>query len=219
MLKRRPDDRPRKTHDGPVYNGPEFWQDPTENVKALSEALSQRQDDLRDLNNKYLDARLDAMEATAVLRAAHSQEIRHLEADRLEKIRMVDVSNTAIAAAQQLAGINTLATTVASKDEAVRSNLGTTASAIQAQTDRIVGGITERLAALEKSSYTGAGRAGMADPQMEKLVDLVAGLARDRSAGEGTRRGIELSWGVVVAVFGLLFGLVASGVAVYGLLR
>lgn len=219
------------------YDGPAFWEDPTENVKALSEALSQRQDDLRDLNNQYLDARLNAMEQTAFLRAGHSKdlrlietelsrmrsdharEIRHLESDRLEKIRQVDVSNTAITAAQQLAAIQTLAATAASNAEALRGSVGSTAQAIQNQTDRIVGGLVDRIAVLEKTSYTGAGRAGVADPQVERMSSAIEALTRVQAAGTGKSEGISTAWVVLLGAAGLLMTLLGIGGVVFGMTR
>lgn len=173
--------------------------DPTENVKALSEALSRRQDDLRDLNNRYLDARINAVKEVAILRAEHSKELRGLEADRLKSIREVDVQNTAITAAQQLAAIQTLAATAASNADALRAAVATTATAIQNQTDRIVSGIVDRIAILEKSSYTGAGRQAISDPQTEKLNVLVEKLSAAQSQGTGKSAGIDSTIAMIVS--------------------
>src|SRR4026207_2600159 len=67
--------------------------DPSESVKDLSEALSRRQDDLRDINNQYILQRVIAVEEVAKLRAEHAKEINELNNDRLEKIRAVDNLN------------------------------------------------------------------------------------------------------------------------------
>jgi len=178
--------------------------DPTENVKALSESQAKRNDDLREINNQLLDTKIAAIKELAQLRADHAREIRILETDRLEKIRQVDVSNTAITAAQQLAAIQTLAATAASNADALRTAVATTATTIQNQTDRVVGGIVDRIAVLEKSSYTGAGRAGVADPQMERLSAMVEGLAKAQSQSTGKSEGLSVAWAVVVGVAGLI---------------
>lgn len=178
--------------------------DPTQNVRDLSEALSQRQDDLRDLNNKYLDARLAAVETISNLRANHSKEIRVLEADRLEKIRQVDVSNTAIAAAQQLAAIQTLAATATTTAETLRTAVANTATTIQNQTDRIIAGINERMAALEKTANLVAGRAGVADPQNDRLTQLVEALARTQAVGSGKAAGLSQGAAILIAAVGLI---------------
>ena len=157
--------------------------DPSENVKALSEALSQRQDDLRDLNNKYLDARLDAMEKSAVKDAAHAREIRELESSRIDATRETDMIARNTAAAQALTAIQTLAATTSAEREALRSLVSTTATTIAAQTDRIVGQMTDRIAVLEKTSYTGAGK------------DV----------------GVGASWGLLLSVIGVIATLLMIG--------
>ncbi len=155
--------------------------DPTENVKDLSEALSQRQDDLRESNNKYLDARLDGMENMAILRSSHNseimalraefyKEIRHMESDRVDKIRSVDVANAAATAAQLLSAVTTLATTAQATAETLRNQVAATAAAVASQTERVVNPIIERLALLEKSSNFGQGRAELANPALSEAV-------------------------------------------------
>lgn len=189
--------------------------DPTENVKALSEALSQRQDDLREANNHYITARLEGIERVASLRAEHSKEVRTLEADRLEKIRQVDVSNTAIAAGQQLAAIQALAATTTANADALRAAVATTATTIQNQTDRVVAGITDRISALEKSSYTGQGKSAVDDPAMQRLTELVTRMAASQNTGAGKSEGIGASWGVLIGAVGLIAALIAVGTVAF----
>lgn len=157
--------------------------DPTENVKALSEALSQRQDDLRDLNNKYLDARLDSMEKNAIKDASHAKEIRELESKRVDAVREIDVVARNTAAAQALTAIQTLAATTGAEREALRSLVSTTAATIQNQTDRIVGAITDRIAILEKTSYTGQGKQALFDPQVAELIQDLKNLRGTKQEG------------------------------------
>src|SRR5450759_734032 len=74
--------------------------DPSDNVKALSEALSQRQDDLRDLTDKLTDEKIKRMEReyihqdkVSVLRADFAREIRELDQARQISVRQVDILN------------------------------------------------------------------------------------------------------------------------------
>jgi hypothetical protein len=195
-----------------------FLEDPTQNVRDLSEALSQRQDDLRDLTNRSIESNLNWTEKIANIRADHSREIRHLESDRLDKIRLVDVANTATTAAQALAAIQTLAATTAANADQLRAMVATTAQSIQNQTDRIVGAITERLGALEKSSYTGQGRSMLADPQIEELLQETKKLASARDTGRGDSQGRLSMWGFVVGAFGLLLTIVGIASALFAMI-
>jgi hypothetical protein len=89
--------------------------DPTENVKALSEASDKRQDDLRELNNRRLDANITRVDAELnsirrtlsaqsrstkeiiKLQAKHAKEMQVAEAKRIDAIRAVDVNAVAVA--------------------------------------------------------------------------------------------------------------------------
>lgn len=132
--------------------------DPTANVIALTEAANQRQDDLRDMNDRRLDAAIKHMEDLAVLRETHSKEIRELESKRLDAIRQVDVLAVNTAAAQALAAIQTLAATTNTNAENLRNALNITATTIATQLANTVAAINERIASLEKGAYTGAGK-------------------------------------------------------------
>lgn len=200
--------------------------DPTLNVKEQLAAAMKRQDDMRDLTNQYIKAILDGEIKIATLRADHAKEVRALEserqqqradhakevrlleADRLKAIREVDVQNTAITAAQQLAAVQTLAATATSTADTTRANLATTAIAIQTQTDRIVAGIVDRIAVLEKSSYTGLGRQTVADPQMVLLTEAVAKLAAAQNTGQGKSEGIGSTVAMVVSAAFLVIAII-----------
>ena len=144
-------------HGGPVI-------DPTENVKALMEAslkaISEK-DTLQALLTDEKIKRLEREEVNAekisLLRAEHNREIRHMESDRVDKIRSVDVANAAATAAQLLSAVTTLATTAQATAETLRNQVAATAAAVASQTERVVNPIIERLALLEKSSNFGRG--------------------------------------------------------------
>lgn len=194
--------------------------DPTENVKDLSEALSQRQDDLREANNIYLDARFNGMQAITdmksqfiqqigTLRAEHAKEILQLNNDRLEKIRQVDITNATSSAASVLAAVQALAAKAAVDADTLRNALATTAAAVQNQTDRVVAGITERLQALEKSSYTGAGKSSADDPAFVEMRALVTRLATNQTQATGKSEGFSTSWAILLGAVALVGGLFA----------
>lgn len=143
--------------------------DPTENVLALVAAETKRQDDLRELTTGHL-------REISALRAAHEQDLRRLETDRLDAIRRVDQANVNTAAERTLAAVQTLAATTASNADTLRQSWEST-----------VKGLTERIAALEKSSYK----------------------------GEGKGSGISASWGALLGVVTLIVMLLGIGSFVY----
>jgi hypothetical protein len=185
--------------------------DPTENVKALSEAAQQRQDDLREAHTKLVEANLLRLEQIATLRAEHATALAKLESDRLNAIRQVDVLAVNTAADRAAAAIQALAATTATNAETLRTALTTTATTIATQTANTVQGITERLAALEKSSYEGLGKSRVADPMVDQLLREVKALRESGAGSTGKSAGATAMWGYVAAGFGFLLTL--AGIA------
>lgn len=191
-----------------VYGGPVI--DPTANVIALSLAANQRQDDLRELTNRLMDSELRRLEEKAILRAEFAKEIQALESNRLNAIRQVDVLAVSTAADRAQAAIQTLAAQTTANAENLRNALTVTANTIASQTAATVGAITERLSALEKSSYEGKGKQAIADPQLAELVSEMKSLRVSRDTGVGKSEGISASWAFVVAVGTLILGLLGA---------
>jgi hypothetical protein len=207
--------------------------DPTENVIALSDASNRRQDDLRvaeaerqrdirHFQDKLLDEKIRRMEEQAIhqdriaiLRADHNKEIRHMESDRVDKIRSVDVANAAATATQLLSAVTTLATTAQATAETLRNQVAATAAAVASQTERVVNPILERVALLEKSSYTGAGKAGVADPQLAELSAAVNKLLSAGSLSTGKSEGFSTSWAILLGAVALLGGLLTIGSMIF----
>lgn len=128
--------------------------DPTENVKALSEASNIRQDDLRQAADRLTEEKvagirraLESMHNEMQLRDSHAREIRELESKRLDAVRTVDQQTAAIAAERQQNAITLL-----------NNQQAATADNLRAQTASQFAGVNERIAALEKAQYTGAGK-------------------------------------------------------------
>src|SRR6185312_10506454 len=83
--------------------------DPTKNVLDLVAAGAQRADDLRELNDKRIDAeirvlaeKLNGIEMRMVLRSDFAKELRDSERMRIDAIRQVDVLAVGRTAEQQL---------------------------------------------------------------------------------------------------------------------
>ena len=181
----------------PLSNHAAVIGDPTANVISLVEAESK----LREQGIIYL-------EKLAMIQEAHNTEIRVLDATRLAAIREVDVSAVKTEADRSLLAIQALAAVTASNAETLRNALTTTAQTIAKQTSDTVSQITERIAALEKSSYEGAGKSTVADPMMSQLVTEVKALRAQQSTSSGKEQGVTNVWVWVVGAFGALGSIV-----------
>jgi len=200
--------------------------DPTANVIALNEAANKRQDDLRDLTNRFHDEQIKRLEGIvelrakiAEMRAEHAKEIRTLESDRLDKIRQVDVQAATLAADRALIAIQTLDRTTQAAAETLRSMVADTAATVATQTAATAAQQNERIAALEKSSYTGLGKQAVADPQMAELVAAVNKLMVTSSMNAGKSEGLSMGAAVLLGIVSLAGALIGIGGALYGVLK
>jgi hypothetical protein len=132
--------------------------DPTENVIALVEANKLREDDLRSAEGRRVDSEIAHVHFVAELRAAHSKEMRESEAKRLDAIRQVDVAARTTEAERATAAIEALAKTTAANAETLRSLVTSTATALAASNAESNKQQLDRISALERSSYMGAGK-------------------------------------------------------------
>jgi hypothetical protein len=184
--------------------------DPTENVKALSDAATKRQDDLREASERFTAAALRHVDEMATVRAnnarefahlrdSHAKEIRRLETDRLNSIRQVDVAYGQTEAKRALDAIQTLAAQTASSAETLRVAQSTMAQAVAKQTADTFIEVTSRVAALEKAYYEGKGKEAVSDPMLAQLVAEVKALAQSGSVTSGASRGMRDLWGWIVA--------------------
>ena len=167
--------------------------DPTENVKALTQAEARRQDDLRDLESQHIRQMLaqtermasvtaECAKEVAVLRDQHNKEMRKSEADRLNAIREVDVQ-----AVQRAAGSPTRPSDRA-RDSGVRvggdvARLVSAAATVQATAlATALSPLTEAISELRESQYKLQGeKAGAFDMTTDRRFDRCA----DRHRGRG----------------------------------
>lgn len=162
--------------------------DPTANVIALNEASGKRLDDLRDAQEKlasvhfkYLETSLEHLRSEVRLRAEHTKEMREAESRRLDAQRQVDVSARDAAERRQQDGIRILEGTTATLRETLRADVAVTASTIATQSAARDSRIDERLSKVELAL----------------------------SEGRGRSTGINFGWEKLIAVVGLLGGLLA----------
>lgn len=136
--------------------------DPTENVKALSEASNRRQDDLRTAQDRLTEAKIAHLAEVVSLQAAHAREVREAETSRLDAIRQVDVSARDAAAQRAQDAIRILEATTAAMRETLRADVAITNS-----------GINERISKLELAMSKGEGRSTGMNFGWEKLLGFV----------------------------------------------
>lgn len=193
--------------------------DPTENVKDLMEASITSLSREAALQEKLVDEKIKRMERewihqahVAELRAAHAKETRAHDTDRWEKTRTIDMANAREAAAQVLAALNNNSATQERTAQTLRDQVASTAQATQQAQAALFNPLADRVSSLEKSSYTGAGRQAVSDPQMDRLTLLVEQLATNQSRVQGTKEGMGDGAKIGLA----LIGLVATGVSILG---
>jgi len=199
--------------------------DPTKNVLDLVDAAVARQDDLLEAANLFMEAELRHVRLTEGLRADHARELAEKEANRLDAIRQVDVLNQTAAARAASDAIQVLAATTANNAEKLRNDLNATATlmakqtadvatSMAAQTAITMGAITDRLSALEKSSYQGVGRSMVSDPIQAQFMEDMKRLMLSQSATAGKTEGISTSWAILISVITIIIAVIGVSLAV-----
>jgi hypothetical protein len=115
---------------------PPWWTDPTENVISLVDAAMKRQDDLREMQVRYV-AQIGQMRENhatyvAEMRSRYERQLREAESGRIDAIRAVDVGAVNRAAEVQATQANTLAAQVVTTADAFRASLASALAPIQA---------------------------------------------------------------------------------------
>jgi hypothetical protein len=202
-------------HGGPVI-------DPTKNVLDLVEAAVKRLDDMTALRGDLVDEKIKRLEreqallvTMADLRAEHQRDLDALESKRLDAMRQVDQLAVKTEADRASSAITALANAAATTAETLRSAVNTSATNLATALDRTVASITERIAALEKSSYTGQGKQAVVDPQVTEMLVEMRALRSAQSQGTGKAEGINIAWVGLLGVVSLIVGLLTIGTFVF----
>lgn len=174
-----------------AFGGPMI--DPTANTIAGLAGAVTRLDDLREETDKRYDRELWWTRYVAELRSKHAMELAVAESKRLDANRQVDVTAVGIAAERTRAEVVALATVAKTDAENVRR-----------YTDDTIGRMNERVLALEKASYLGAGKQEYVDPQLAELVREMRSLSQSRATGEGKSEGMSTTAKVAIAGIGLV---------------
>lgn len=194
--------------------------DPTKNVLDLVQAAVARLDDLRDAESRRLDERAAAershIREIMKLTAEYEDKLASAEAKRIDAIRAVDVGAVAVAAERATQQATVLAAQVATSAETLRTLVQTSATALATQQTAIMEPITTRIAALERTSYEGAGKAGVTDPQMALLLSEMRATREQIAQGSGVKQGSTdmriVIFGTIAAIatiFGVIVGVIS----------
>lgn len=190
-------------------SGGELTVDPTENVKALTEAANTRQDDLRDASRELVDTKVAHLQYIVELFARFQAEKNLLEANRIDSIRQVDREEVAKTAASAQTAIATLANTTTTMAETLRNQVANTAAAAEVRQQTYASEVNKRLSALELGSSEGKGRATFADPQIAEMREDQKELIRVMRLNAGSSTGMGKMWGWIVG--GVLLFITAGG--------
>lgn len=157
--------------------------DPTKNVLDLVSAAIARQDDLRDVTEKYT-------EKIASLRAYYDDKLREAESKRIDAIRAVDVGNVQRAAEVQATQAATLAAQVTASAEALRTQVIAASTAATIALNAALDPIQKRIDDLTRAQYEAQG-------QKTQVVE------------SDSRAGVNGMWiGLVFGAIGTVFGLI-----------
>ena len=178
--------------------------DPTENVISLVQANKERADDLRKADRKLAKAEMKGVRREAKLRTWHNKEMRKLESGRLDAIRNVDVAARITDQKTALDAIQALAAQTQSNRDSLSKLVTDTAQTLATQQAEANKQQLDRIAALEKSSYTGAGKEAVTSPALEELIREVRGLRTGRATDSAKVEGADNLWKVISGVLGLL---------------
>ncbi len=128
-----------------------YQQDPTENVKNLTEASTKRLDDLRDAEIRHT-------REVNELRTGYEALLREAEAKRIDAIRAVDIAAVQRAAEVSATQASTLASQVLASAETLRNQVAATTTAGQVALAAALDPIIKDIADLRRVQYEQVGQ-------------------------------------------------------------
>jgi len=139
--------------------------DPTANVIALVQANKEAADALRAMHDRYISAEIEIvretvkwMEKISDVHQAHDREIHKMEQEKLAAFRASDESARLTEADRTLAAVQLVARTAETTAQDIRNVLTNTATTLAEQNAARDREYNNRIAALEKANYEGAGK-------------------------------------------------------------
>lgn len=208
------------------FNQKEHHEDPSRNVlNALSAAIDRLEalmiSDIKRIDEKINDKairNLERFEAETKrvdelfrLRGEASLQLSIAETKRLDSVRSVDVAAVSVAAERSAQQAVVLASQVTASAETLRTLVASTATTVAQQLAQISSQLSDRISALEKSSYEGK---NIGIPQ--EVTRRLAELEEQRYKGEGRGNGMEKMWSLVFVIGTFIIG---TGLTLYLTLR
>ena len=211
--------------------------DPTENVKALVEALNERQDDLRAADSRLVMSEVNCLRRELALRGEHDKEIRRkdeqlseLNDARLASIRNVDIINQKNDADRLNEAVRTQAQQRLTDADNLRTLVTSTATTYaEAQESRWTAYANtqesrwtesnKRLSALELSISKGEGKQTVADPQLLQMADDMRALRESRATGTGRTAGINWVFVAIAGAVSMFAGMLTIAGVLYAVLK
>lgn len=174
--------------------------DPTKNVLQLVKAAVKRLNDLRYVDGKANKAARKCIIDVTQLNAKHNKSLIKREAKYVAAVRLIDTQAAKSESERAQRAIDALATITASNATAVQKALTDTAITISKQTADTFLQVTDRLAALEKTSNLAAGQSAVSDPALITLATDVRALIAGGNVGVGRTEGVKLSTTMIIAI-------------------
>jgi membrane-associated HD superfamily phosphohydrolase len=145
-----------------ITGGPTI--DPTLNVKETLAAAVSRVDDMAELRAHYTERiaelRAEHLKEMTRVHAEHDRQIHEAEQENRDRIREIDVAAQETEVRRNMAALEALSRQIAQDKETLRAALDATAETLAKSTAEATGAQAVRIAALEKTSYEGAGKSG-----------------------------------------------------------
>jgi hypothetical protein len=182
--------------------------DPTKNVGDILAAAVKRLDDLQATNNERTVSEITHVREVVKIHSDHHKELLAMQVAAVQSARQFDVAAVNTAADRNAREVKTLADATGLLAETLRKSVTESATAMDIRLNNMSSVLSDRLASLEKSSYTGQGKDAVVDPQMTVLIDTVRQLAAAQQAERGKGDARQLDWKngmlVVMAVIALV---------------
>jgi hypothetical protein len=186
--------------------------DPTKNVLDLVEASNLRQDDLRQLNDRRIDAEIRVLAAQiqglkeiATIRSTYEEKLSNAEAKRIDAIRAVDVNAVAVANQKSADQATVLANQVVASADALRGLVATTAQAQSQASQQAMTALSDRITTIEKAQYEEKGKQGVVDPMQAEMVAEMRRVSAVIAGTAGKSTGRDDMWKYLTAGVALLY--------------
>jgi hypothetical protein len=160
--------------------------DPTENVLALVDAESRRQDGLRDAETRYQNA----MRLAETKRIDDLAQLRSKNDEQISAILTTQVKTTSELISTQLDKVTTsLSNQITTLTKATQDQIAALTKSFNDQLTAVSSPLNERLNRVEQFRYEYAGRASVSDPATSQALETLTKAVVNLRASEDTTKG------------------------------